>query len=333
MKKQHTPDKRHLIKWVEKFKQVPILVVGDLMLDKSVRGTVERISPEAPVPVIDIKEEFSAPGGAGNVVLNLVALGASPTLLSVRGDDDAGELLEFEFRSKNVDLSGIIVDHSRPTTTKTRVIAGHQQVARLDHERRGQFSADITRELLARLRHLIPKYKVVLISDYGKGVVSPAVIKTAIQLARKTGASVIVDPKIEHFFQYKGVDCLTPNTKEAIEGMRAPAPKDEVAFEKLGWSILKKLKSNSLLITRGEKGMALFEKNGSLTQIATRAREVFDVTGAGDTVVSTFSLARAVNAPYQIAAEISNYAASIVVAKLGTATASQAELIRLLNNL
>lgn len=324
---------KELLKWVSKFSGVPVLVVGDVMLDQAMKGTVERISPEAPVPVVDIQEETATAGGAGNVIYNLTELGATPLLLSVRGDDDAGSKLESKFREKNLNVAGLFVDPARRTTTKTRIIANHQQVARLDIERRAPLSPVVENQIIEAIKQQAPSHRVILISDYGKGVITKKVIDTAIQCARKFKAAVIVDPKIEHFMNYKGVDCITPNTKEAVEGMRVLPPKTEDELIELGWKIMKKLHSESLLITRGEKGMALFEKKGGVTLIPTQAREVFDVTGAGDTVVSTFSVARAVGAPYTVAAEIANYAASLVVAKLGTAVATQAELTGLLKTI
>lgn len=321
---------KRLNHWVEKFPNVPILVVGDLMVDRSLRGSVERISPEAPVPVVDVKEETQTPGGAGNVVNNLLALGAKPTLVSVRGQDWMGQFIEEYLKSRGIDVSGLVVDPERKTSTKTRIIANHQQVVRYDVEKRAPLSKDLLAHLLDTLKRLIPRHKAVIISDYGKGVITPPLIRMALQVAHRHGMAVIVDPKIEHFLQYRGVDCITPNTKEACEGMRLLPPKTDADTESLGWKILKKLRSQSLLITRGEKGMMLFQKNGSLSNIPTQAREVFDVTGAGDTVISTFSLARAVGASYVDAAHLSNFAASIVVAKLGTAVATNEELSELL---
>ncbi len=172
----------------------------------------------------------------------------------------------------------------------------------------------------------MPRQKAIIISDYGKGVITPAVIRVCLREARRRNIPVIVDPKIEHFFQYRGVDCITPNTKEAVDGMRTFPPTDETELLKLGERILKRLHSNSLLITRGEKGMTLFEKGRKPETIPALAQEVYDVTGAGDTVVSTFTLARAVGAPYAVAMRLANAAASIVVGKVGTATASVEEL-------
>lgn len=326
------PPARRLVRWVEKFIDVPILVVGDLMIDRAWRGSVDRISPEAPVPVIDVQSQTQSPGGAGNVAGNLAALGAAPTLVSVRGNDEAGSQISMELRESRVRVDGLVVDPSRPTTVKTRVIAGHQQVTRLDFEKRGPLSSAVLSGIIDRLKTLIPRHRAVILSDYGKGVVTAPVIKAALRQAHRHGAPVIVDPKIEHFLSYKGVDCITPNTKEAVEGMRSLPPKSDPELVDLGWRIMRKLKSKSLLITRGEKGMFLFKNDGSFRSIATRAREVFDVTGAGDTVIATFTLARAVGAPYEDAAHLANLAASLVVAKVGTAVATRAELLKLLRN-
>lgn len=316
-----------LAKWVKRFRDVPVLVVGDLMVDLSYRGPAERISPEAPVPVIHVQEFLTTPGGSGNVVNNLAVLGACPTLVSIVGDDQAGEDIGLDLRRRGVDVSSVFVDSNRPTITKHRVFAGHQQVARFDFEKRGGLSEDLQKKILSSLTALVPKQKAVVISDYGKGIVTPAVIKACLRAAQRHGIPVIVDPKIEHFTQYKGVDCITPNTKEAVEGMRALSPKSEEELLALGQKIIQKLKSQSLLITRGEKGMTLFEENAKPHTIPALAQEVYDVTGAGDTVVSIFSLARAVGAPHLAAARLANIAASLVVAKVGTAVVTRQELL------
>lgn len=303
------------------------------MVDRSFRGPAERISPEAPVPVVHVTDQSFTPGGAGNVVCNISVLGGRPTLLSVCGEDPAGDDIQAELGRRGISTSGILVDPNRPTITKTRVFAGHQQVARFDFEKRGELPQEIHEELLGRLRKWIPSHKAVVISDYGKGVVTPAVIRTALAEARRRNIPVIVDPKIEHFLQYRGVDCLTPNTKEAVEGLRAIAPRSETELMALGDRIMKRLNSASLLITRGEKGMTLFQKGRKPDTIPTLAQEVYDVTGAGDTVVATFSVARAVGAPYSEAARIANAAAGIVVGKVGTACASRDELLAAIRGL
>lgn len=324
---------RNLLKWVSRFEGVPILVVGDIMLDRYIRGPVDRISPEAPVPVIQVKEESCFPGGAGNVASNIASLGGIPMLVSLRGDDQEGENLISRLTERSVRVNGILIDRDRPTITKTRLIAGHQHVARMDIEKRDSLSPRTADQLLKTLITLLPWHRGVVISDYGKGVVTRPLIQATLKHAHKQNAVVTVDPKIEHFMRYRGVDCLTPNAKEAYEGMRSLPPKDENDLIRLGWSVVKKLNCQSLIITRGEKGMALFHKTGRLKLIPAYAREVFDVTGAGDTVVATFALARAVGAPFEEAAHVANIAASIVVGKLGTAVTTRDELSQLIRSL
>ena len=313
---------------MDQFSHVPILVVGDLMLDRSIQGTVDRVSPEAPVPVVNVKEDAKTAGGAGNVVYNLADLGALPTLVSVRGLDTAGEDILKDFRFRCLPESGIVSDPNNPTIRKIRILGGRQQIARVDFERRQSLSPSLVAKLNSLIKEMVPENRAVIISDYGKGLISPPVIQTILRQAHKRKLVVTVDPKIENFQLYKGVDCLTPNSKEAIEGMRVLPPKTEEGFHQLGKAILKRLNCSSLLLTRGEKGILLFLKKGGMFSIPTRAREVFDVTGAGDTVISTFALARAVGAHYEEAAQLANLAAGLVVAKVGTATVSQKELRR-----
>lgn len=296
------------------------------MVDRSCRGPAERISPEAPVPVVHVQEDTFTPGGAGNVVNNLAVLGAKPTLVSVCGRDAMGENIRKDLVARGVDISGVFVDPGRPTITKTRIFAGHQQVARFDFEKRGGIPHALFLQIIDRLEFLVPRQKAVIISDYGKGLITPTIIKTCLRIAHRHQIPVLVDPKIEHFLQYKGVDCITPNTKEAVEGMRALPPKTEEELLALGEKTLRKLKSESVLITRGEKGMTLFQRGARPHTIPALAQAVYDVTGAGDTVVSVLSLARAVKAPYLDAAQLANIAASLVVAKVGTAVCSLAEL-------
>ena len=280
-------NKAHLLKWIEKFRGVSILVVGDLMLDCVVRGSVERISPEAPVPVVNVKEETATAGGAGNVVYNLAALGAVPTLVSVRGGDAAGDAIVKDFRTRSITVDGLLIDSRVPTITKTRVCAGQQQIVRFDQEQKDSFSSRTRSFLLKSIKNRIPANRGVIISDYGKGVISAPVIQTILKEAHKRKMYVTVDPKVEHFMQYKGLDCITPNTKEAVEGMRTLKPKTEEGFIDLGRQIVKRLKCQSLLMTRGEKGISLFLKKGEYHSVPAHAKEVFDVTGAGDTVVAS----------------------------------------------
>jgi D-beta-D-heptose 7-phosphate kinase/D-beta-D-heptose 1-phosphate adenosyltransferase len=337
--KRNTPKNvlspRRLLQWVEKFESVPILVVGDLMVDRSYGGSAERISPEAPVPVVHVQSQWMSPGGSGNVASNLATLGARPTLIAVRGDDISGSEVHAELIRRGVNARGILIDSdpSWPTITKTRVFAGHQQVARFDLEKRGSFGPEILGRITRLLKELIPHNKAVIISDYGKGLITPSVIKTSIKEAQRKKTPVLVDPKIEHFLQYKGVECITPNTKEAVEGLRALPLKTEEDFLELGGKILGRLRLRSLLITRGEKGVTLFQPQKPPVTISAVAQKVYDVTGAGDTVIATFGLARAVGASYVEAAQLANLAAGLVVAKVGTAAVTRDELIQRIRNL
>ncbi|MCX5788326.1 MAG: D-glycero-beta-D-manno-heptose-7-phosphate kinase [Elusimicrobia bacterium] len=320
---------KRLRELLDRFASKRVLVCGDLMLDHYIRGSVSRVSPEAPVPIVQVTHESHVPGGAGNVASNLAALGAAVTIVSVVGAEPAGETLLADLRSKGVDTEAILKDAERPTTQKVRIIGEHQQLLRYDRETTEVLTRRMENVLLEQLAAQAGRCHAVVISDYGKGVVSPAVLKAAILAARRRKIPVTVDPKIEHFKRYRGVDCITPNLHEAWSGMRLMPRSDESSIRALGWRILRTLKARSVLITRGERGMTLFEDTDiprSLTHIAAQAQEVFDVTGAGDTVVSVLSLALACGATMKEAAVLSNMAGGIVVGKLGTATVSVPEL-------
>jgi D-beta-D-heptose 7-phosphate kinase/D-beta-D-heptose 1-phosphate adenosyltransferase len=321
-----------LTQYIPKFAKQRILVLGDLMVDKFVWGKVSRISPEAPVPVVEVTRESQAFGGAGNVANNITSLGGQAFLLGVVGNDTDAEHLIEGFQSKSISIEGIITDHTRPTTSKTRIIAQHQQVVRVDREVKGNFDAKIQQAIMAKLEDMVKRSDAMIISDYGKGVINGPVLKNAINLARRHHIPVTVDPKLEHFMDYKKVTCITPNLSEAIGGMRYRNVSEDKDIYELGRKILKKLNSSSVLITRGEKGMTLFQPGNKITHIPTRAKEVYDVTGAGDTVISVFTLALAAGASLPVAADISNFAAGVVVGKLGTATVTQEELRTAINN-
>ncbi|MCB4792491.1 MAG: D-glycero-beta-D-manno-heptose-7-phosphate kinase [Elusimicrobia bacterium] len=315
-----------LIKFIPEFKKQKILVIGDLMVDKFVWGKVTRISPEAPVPVVLIDKETYALGGAGNVANNLRSLGSEVFLFGVIGKDSVGDDLKKDFIKNSINIKGIISDDFRPTSIKTRIIAAHQQVVRVDKELKGELDQRLNDELISRLETIISMIDAIIISDYGKGVINKTVLKKTISLAHKCRIPVTVDPKIEHFLSYKKVTCITPNQAEAIAGMRYKEVTKDRDILDLGNKILRKLQSETVLITLGEKGMTLFEHGNRITHIPTRAKEVFDVTGAGDTVIATFTLAIASGANFREAAEIANFAAGLVVAKLGTATVTPEEL-------
>jgi D-glycero-beta-D-manno-heptose-7-phosphate kinase len=304
-------ERQELLRTIARFPGRRVLVVGDLMLDRYIRGGCSRISPEAPVPVVRVSAENHIPGGAGNVVSNLAALGA--------------EVLE-HFRAQGADVDGVQADPERHTTEKCRVVAERQQVVRFDRESSGPLSSATESRLLAAVDAGIAKASALILSDYGKGVIAPKLLARAIVAARRKGIPVTVDPKPEHFRRYRGVTTVTPNTSEAWACMHRPPKPGQDAIVALGKDILKTLKSESVLITRGPDGMSLFEKGGKVTHIPTVAREVFDVSGAGDTVISTFTLALAAGAKLKTAALLANQAAGIVVGKLGTATTSADEL-------
>ncbi len=324
--------KSKCLNYIQKFPKSKILVIGDVMVDKFIYGTVSRISPEAPVPVVEITKETYLPGGAGNVSNNISSLGAKVFLVGIVGDDEEGYRLIDHLKSLQINTEGIFVDQDRPTTIKTRVIAHHQQVVRFDKEKRISPKQKTLLQILDYIQENISNVDAVIISDYGKGVIQSVILKKIISLARRFNKPITVDPKVEHFLKYRKVTSLTPNLQEATLGMRLThkiGTKEEI--EELGLKILKRLDSESVIITLGEKGMAIFEKGKKPVHIPTRAKEVFDVTGAGDTVISVLTLGLSVGAPLIISAEIANYAAGIVVGKLGTATVSIEELRNVLN--
>ncbi len=319
-------DKKKIIKIVNRFNNTKIMIIGDIMLDKFVWGKVSRICPEAPVPIVEIEKETHMPGGAGNVAFNINALGGKVILVGVIGNDFEGDTLIEKMSQKDINVTGIFRDNNHPTILKTRIIAHHQQVVRADREIKGKISNSIIKKMLDFLENNIVDAKAVIISDYGKGVICSSILRKAIKLATEYKKPIVVDPKIEHFSQYKNVTCITPNHQEAVAGMRLHKIQEGKALIQLGKRILKKLKSDSVLITQGENGMTLFESKGRITHIPTTAQEVFDVTGAGDTVVAGLGLALATNSNILDAAYLANYAAGIVVGKLGTATTTVEEI-------
>lgn len=302
------------------------------MLDHFLWGSVSRISPEAPVPVVEVSRETEMPGGAGNVALNMAALGADVFVAGITGQDRSGERLLSLFQRYPIHLESVLRTSDRPTIVKTRIIAQNQQVVRVDRELKSEITAELRRQLWSNIEAVLPKMDAVILSDYGKGVINAALINALIPIARRRGIPITVDPKVENFSLYRQVTCITPNLHEAMSGAHVARVSSEDDVERLGTTILKKLNAHSVLITRGEKGMSLFEKKKPPVHIPTRAQEVYDVTGAGDTVISTLTLALAAGAPLRLAAEMANHAAGIVVGKLGTAAVSRGELETALRN-
>jgi rfaE bifunctional protein kinase chain/domain len=310
-----------------------ILILGDVMLDEYIWGNVSRISPEAPVPVVEIMDESVKLGGAANVALNVKTLGDIPLLVSIVGKDRNGDRLKELLSGAEISSQGIFVDETRRTTAKTRIIAHSQQVVRADRENTEELSAAMTLQLVDFIKNKIKEEKIsaLLISDYGKGVISLQLLSEVIGFAKENDIFVAVDPKETHFMNYKRVSLITPNHSEAgfAYGKRI---KDEKSLEEVGWGLLEKLEAEALLITRGEKGMSLFEKDKMLTNFPTVAKEVYDVTGAGDTVISALTSAHSAGANLKEAALISNHAAGIVVGEIGTAQVTKEELYQDLKN-
>jgi len=314
--------------FIGRFKRLKTLVIGDLMLDHYVWGSVSRISPEAPVPVVHMSRETEMPGGAGNVAVNMAALGAQVYIVGLLGQDQAGDRLISLFQRGLIRTELVVRTGERPTILKTRIIAHHQQVVRVDRENLDPLPNALRERFWQQVEKILPEVQVVVLSDYAKGVVTPYLINRLIPLARKLGIPITVDPKVENFHHYKRVTCITPNTQEAMESGGVRSLRAEEDVDRLGLQLLKKIEADSILITRGEHGMSLFEKKKPVFHIPTRAREVYDVTGAGDTVISTLSLALAGGATLRQAAELANYAAGVVVGKLGTASVTAPELLK-----
>ncbi|MFC1769697.1 D-glycero-beta-D-manno-heptose-7-phosphate kinase [Nitrospirota bacterium] len=315
-----------LLSIINKFKGKKVLVVGDLILDCFIWGKVKRISPEAPVPVVDVERMNYVLGGAANVAGNIVALGGSATVIGAIGDGPSGQRMVELIHNKNIHV--IPVHDNRPTTVKTRVIAHNQQVVRFDQEQRGKLSSKGVKTIVEKLKEQIKKHDAVIVSDYKKGVICTEVMKAVLGAGKKF---VAVDPKVGHFNLYKNVSIMTPNLKEASEGAGIEI-RDEESLIRAGVKLMKKLSLKSLLITRGEQGMSLFHKSGGV-HITTLAKHVYDVTGAGDTVIAALALSHAAGAGLEEASVIANHAAGIVVGEVGTAYANPDELKSSLKNL
>lgn len=309
---------KNLANFVDKFKGKRIAVVGDLMLDHFIFGDIDRISPEAPVPVLLAKNDTRVPGGAGNVATNLAALGVAPVIFAVVGRDEAAPKLLAELKKRGVSTAGIVVDATRPTTQKTRVVARNQQLVRIDREKNDYIDKNIEKKLLALFSKFIKKVDGVAISDYTKGVITEKLASEIIALANKYNKPVIVDTKPKHAGFFRNFTLIKTNHKEAV----GIAEVDDI---KIAGKKIQKMMDCDVLITRGAEGMSLFVGKES-THLPTQAREVYDVVGAGDTVVAALLPALASGATLREATIIANHAAGIVVGKAGTATVGPEEL-------
>lgn len=315
---------------MENFKDKRILVIGDIMLDKYIWGDVSRISPEAPVQVVNVVKETYEAGGAANVANNVSVLTGKAFMAGIAGNDEAKKILLEELSKKGIDTDGIFLDKDKPTTQKVRIIGKSQQLLRVDYEKKEHAHKDIEGKMVSFLDKIIKQVDVVVISDYAKGVITPAICNKLVQMAKEHNKAIIVDPKPKHKNLYVNVTLITPNNAEASE-MTGIEDGDEAVLD-MGSKLLKYLNAN-VLVTRGEKGMSLFEKDGSTTHIPAKAKEVYSIIGAGDTVVATIALAIASGADLKEAATLANIAAGIKVGKIGTASVSIEEIKREIENL
>jgi rfaE bifunctional protein kinase chain/domain len=310
-------DPVQLNKGIENFGGTSILVIGDIMLDRFIWGKVSRISPEAPVPVVEVERESTMLGGAANVVNNLVSLGSKVLLCGVVGNDRPGEEVMSKLKGMGVDIDGIAIENARPTSVKTRIVAHAQQVVRYDREKRISLKPPTIKHILEFIRGKKDRISAMIVSDYGKGVLSRKLMHGIAEEISGYALPVAVDPNVKNFSLYRNVAVITPNNTQAgqIIGMEI---KDENDLVKAGKRLMNHNRCKALLITRGEEGMTLFEEDGGITQIKSIARKVYDVTGAGDTVIAAFTLGIASGLDMKSAAFLSNLAAGIVVGEVGT---------------
>ena len=314
-----------LRQYISRFPQASVLVIGDLILDHYIWGRVSRISPEAPVPVVHVDSESLRLGGAANVFNNILALGGKADLCGVIGSDESGRMLLKQLGSTRSGRGGVVIDQDRPTPRKSRVIAHNQQIVRYDVERRAELKPAMQRRILRYVESRIRELSCLVVSDYAKGVVSATLMSELTRLAALRGIPLVVDPKVEHFSYYKGATVITPNHLEATQAAGVHGDDDQASNE-AGAIIRQRLGCQAVLITRGEKGMSLYEGEDASWHIPTQARQVYDVTGAGDTVIGTLALALSTGASTRAAATLANYAAGIVVGMVGTATVSAEQL-------
>jgi len=320
---------RRLTQWPPRFREARVLVVGDLIVDEFVWGKVDRISPEAPVPVVRVTDKSLRWGGAANVANNLRAMGAKVSLAGVVGADEPGRWFFRDARRKGVKTEGIQLDPTRPSTLKTRIIAHSQQVVRIDREHSDPLSRERGEKLRSFLRQQACSVDAIIVSDYGKGVVDELLMEEVREIIRKRNIIACVDPKVSPFSMYRQVTAVTPNHREALKAAGLDAA-GSASLEQVGQGLLKELQCEILLITRGEEGMSLFFDQGLHLHIPTVAKQVYDVTGAGDTVISVFTLGLLAGASPKEAAMMANLAAGIVVGEVGTATVGQRRFMRVL---
>lgn len=323
--------KQRLAQAIARFPERQVLVVGDLMLDNFIWGEVNRISPEAPVPVVEVREESQLLGGSANVAHNLASLGGRVLVTGVVGQDPAGQALVTLFNQIAVPTAGLISEDGRPTTVKTRIIAHHQQVVRFDREWRAPLQADTGARILAFLRNSLPDLHGIIVSDYAKGVVTRDFLDALRDLVAGRPLPVVVDPKVQHAELYRSFTMVTPNHHEASQMSGIPI-RGEKSLLQAGESLLARLACETVLITRGKEGMSLFQRHGPVVHIPTVAQRVYDVTGAGDTVIAAVTLGLVAGLSPAEAALLANLAAGVVVGEVGTAVVSSAQLLAIIQD-
>lgn len=312
---------------IDAFEGMTILVIGDIMVDEYLSGKVTRISPEAPVPIVEIDKEFIRFGGAANVALNIKNLGCIPVLIGILGDDAAGKSFHSLLKKENIGSNGILKSSGRSTTIKTRIIGDSQHIARVDKESREYASEKEEKAIIDIISANINKAQAVILQDYNKGVLSKRIIEYTIQLCRDKNIPVAVDPKFLNFNTYRGVTFFKPNLKEVQQAL-ARSLTHTSSIEEAGYELLKQMDAESVLLTLGAQGMSLFEKNKKVTHIPTLARNVADVSGAGDTVIATLTAAYIGGASKLESAALANLAAGIVVEEVGIVPISRIKLVK-----
>lgn len=315
-----------LLRLLTRFAGQQVLVLGDAMLDRYWRGMCSRISPEAPVPVIRKDESSFAPGGAGNVAANIVAMGGRASLIAIVGIDDAGRDLRHALKKHAVDDHGLITSKTRSTTVKTRIVANQQHVVRIDEEDTSPLAPAEEREVLKRTLQQLARVKVLVLSDYAKGVLSSRVLRVVIEAASKHHIPVLVDPKGSEYTRYNGATLIAPNLNEAA--VACGVEDDRISADETGRELLDRLEVKAVLVTQGARGMTIFERGAAALKMPTRARAVFDVTGAGDTVMGALALGFASNGPLECAGQLANLAGGVAVEHLSTSVVTAAQLRR-----
>ncbi|NOX98940.1 MAG: D-glycero-beta-D-manno-heptose-7-phosphate kinase [Verrucomicrobia bacterium] len=319
---------------IESFGKLRLVVIGDVMLDRFIWGNVTRISPEAPVPVVEVTRESVYPGGAANVARNITPFGSKTELIGLVGADSEGEVLAGALKENNIGIEHLLVEESFSTITKTRVVAQHQQVVRIDRERKQALTDEARAQVLNQLRDVVGEVDGIIIEDYGKGLIDDELVREVVDIASAGNVIVTVDPNPKNPIDWKGVSTVKPNRSEAFHeagmadrGGHLPPLEDDDLLE-VGSRLMKRWESQYVLITLGEQGMILFSDGGEPYHIPTRAREVFDVSGAGDTAIAVFTMALCAGADALTAADLSNRASGVVVGKLGTAEITKEDLLK-----